>query len=102
MVKIEGFELFSPQLVALPLPAATTIRVTAGRLWLTCQGRPDDIWLRASERWTADQDCLVWISAEPLAEFQIARPAGPGHRALESLDTLVRALGWRAVAPGPA
>jgi hypothetical protein len=75
MVKIEQFELRTPEVVALRLPAGAVVRVRTGRLWLTQEGRSEDVWLQAHGSWTAPQAVRVRLSAEPSVDFQIAQPA---------------------------
>lgn len=73
MHRIENFELSPSHLVAFQARAGTVVRVTAGRLWLTVQGRPDDVWLQTGESWRVPgADVVLWLSAEPLACFQVA------------------------------
>ncbi len=72
MVQIEHFELATPRTVALALSAGCVIRTTSGRLWLTVQGHAEDVWLQAGECWTLPAAGTVWMSAEPLAVFQVA------------------------------
>lgn len=74
MYQIETFELNTAHVVAYQLKVGCVIRVTSGRLWLTRQGSPDDIWLQAGESWTMPvANGTLWLSAEPAAEFQIAQ-----------------------------
>lgn len=73
MIQIEHFELATPRPVALALRAGCVIRTTGGRLWLTVQGQPDDVWLQAGECWTLPAPGTVWMSAEPTAAFQVAQ-----------------------------
>ena len=75
MVKIEQFELRTPEVVALRLPAGAVLRVRTGRLWLTQEGCTEDVWLQTHGSWTAPQAVLVRLSAEPSVDFQIAQPA---------------------------
>ena len=75
MVKIEHFELRTPDVVALRLPAGAVGRVRTGCLWLTQDGRSEDVWLQAHGSWTAPQAVSVRLSAEPSVDFQIAQPA---------------------------
>ncbi|WP_394787562.1 DUF2917 domain-containing protein [Rhodoferax sp.] len=75
MVKIEQFELRTPNVVVLRLPAGAVIRVSAGCLWLTQDGRAEDVWLQAHGSWTAPQAASLRLSAEPWVDFQIAQPA---------------------------
>jgi len=75
MYQIENFELSTPRVVAYQLKTGCVIRVTSGRLWLTRQGSPDDLWLQAGESWTMPAaNGTLWLSAEPAAEFRIAHP----------------------------
>lgn len=74
MYHIENFELSQPRAAAFYLKAGCVIRVTAGCLWLTLQGQSDDVWLQAGGRWTLPAKGMVWLSAEPAAAFQLARP----------------------------
>lgn len=75
MVRIEHFELRTPDVVALRLPVGAVLRVGTGRLWLTQEGRSEDVWLQAHGSWTAPQAVRVRLSAEPSVDFQIAQPA---------------------------
>ena len=75
MVRIEHFELRTPEVVALRLPAGAVLRVSTGRLWLTQDGRSEDVWLQTHGSWTAPQAVSVRLSAEPSVDFQIAQPA---------------------------
>ena len=82
MYHLELFELSSSCPSRLHVRAGSHIRVKTGLLWLTVQGRAEDIWLRAGEQWCAPQDLTVWISAEVCAgasgvQGELARPAQP-------------------------
>ena len=83
MVRIEHFELTTPHTAALALEAGCVIRVSSGRLWLTVQGQSDDVWLQSSGCFTLPTRGTVWISAEPAAQFTVARR--------------VKALSWPAL-----
>lgn len=74
MYQIEHFELNSARATAFQLKTDCVIRVTTGRLWLTIQGRLNDVWLQAGDEWSMPVNGKLWLSAEPLAMFQIARP----------------------------
>lgn len=81
MYRIENFELSTSRVVAFQAKAGCVIRVTAGRLWLTVQGQPRDVWLQAGESWTAPRvDAVLWLSAEPSASFQMAHAMAPRRR----------------------
>ena len=86
MYRIESFEMSTFRAVAFRSRAGAVIRVTAGRLWLTVQGRPDDVWLQAGECWSVPgADALLWLSAEPSACFQLAHVIAPRHRRVAQL-----------------
>lgn len=74
MYQIETFELGTSRVALFRLKAGCVIRVTQGRLWLTLQGQSDDIWLHTGERWTVPVNGVLWLSAEPRAEFKMAQP----------------------------
>jgi hypothetical protein len=97
MVKIEQFELRTPEVVALRLPAGAVLRVSTGRLWLTQEGRSEDVWLQAHGSWTAPQAVLVRLSAEPSVDFQIAQPdalrRAPRIRRVRTEGCMLGALG---------
>lgn len=94
MVQIEHFELTSSRPAALALGAGTVIRVTRGRVWLTLQGQPEDVWLHACEQFTVPASGTVWVSAEPAAQFQVARAVsawrGAGQRLFGQAPSLGR------------
>lgn len=97
MVRIEHFELRTPDVVALRLPAGAVVRVSTGRLWLTQDGRSEDVWLQAHGSWTASQAVSVRLSAEPSVDFQIAQPAAvrsaPRIRLARAVPNMAGALG---------
>ncbi|MBB1076753.1 DUF2917 domain-containing protein [Rhodoferax sp. 4810] len=72
MHQIEHFELATPHPVSLKLGAGCAIRVTHGRLWVTRPNHFEDVWLHAGESWTLPDSGTVWLSAEPVAQFQLA------------------------------
>ena len=80
MYQIEHFELNSARAIAFQLKTDCIIRVTTGRLWLTMQGRLTDVWLHPGEDWTMPSNGKLWLSAEPLALLQIARPLAVPRR----------------------
>lgn len=101
MYQIENFELNKSSVVGFQLKTGCLIRVTAGRLWLTLQGQPGDVWLQAGECWTMPAvNATVWLSAEPTTEFQIAQSitmrCWPGGKTLINLV----ARFWRSTADG--
>jgi len=97
MYQIEHYELGTQHAVGLTLHAGSMVRVGHGRLWLTQPGQMQDVWLRAGESWTQPATGLVWLSAEPSAQFQLAhvvRP-WPGLRYLRQLfPARLRGRSW--------
>lgn len=94
MHRIENFELSTLCVVTLQARAGTVIRVTAGRLWLTVQRQPLDVWLQAGESWSVPgANAVLWLSAEALACFQIAHAIAARRRPAAQL-----ALAFDAVA----
>nr|WP_315237986.1 DUF2917 domain-containing protein [uncultured Albidiferax sp.] len=97
MVRIEHFELRTPDVVVLRLPAGAVLRVSTGRLWLTQEGHSEDVWLQAHGSWTAPQAVSVRLSAEPSVDFQIAQPAvvrsAPRIRLVRAVPNMAGALG---------
>lgn len=77
MHQINHFEMATPAPVSLTLGAGCVIRVTHGRLWLTRPGHLQDVWLQAGDCWTLPTAGVVWLSAEPIAQFQVARAVTP-------------------------
>ncbi|WP_180132625.1 DUF2917 domain-containing protein [Rhodoferax sp. BLA1] len=77
MHQIEHYELAQQRVVGLTLRAGCTLRVDHGRLWLTQPGQHQDIWLQAGESWTQATTGLVWLSAEPSAQFQLVHLLQP-------------------------
>jgi Protein of unknown function (DUF2917) len=73
MRQIEHFELTTPVAVALRLAGGCIFRVTYGQVWLTLQGRLEDIWLQAGASWTLPVAGTVWVSADSVARFQLLR-----------------------------
>jgi hypothetical protein len=70
---IENYELRTPGVLAFQLRVGSEIRVVTGRLWLTLEGFPEDVWLQAGEAWTLPANGRLWLSAEPVADFRIVR-----------------------------
>ena len=96
MHRIENFELSTFRVVAFQAKAEAVIRVTAGRLWLTVQGQPHDVWLQAGESWRVPgARAVLWLSAEPSACFQVAHAIGPRRRTDAQLALAFDAVaGW--------
>ena len=94
MYQIETFELSTSRVALFQLKAGGVIRVTGGRLWLTRQGRAEDIWLRTGECWTVPVNSVLYLSAEPTAAFQIAQALLQQQAPIVSHD---RGAGWPAI-----
>ena len=96
MHRIENFELSTFRVVAFQAKAEAVIRVTAGRLWLTVQGQPHDVWLQAGESWRVPgANAVLWLSAEPMACFQMAHAIAPRRRPAAQLAVAAKAgSGW--------
>lgn len=80
MYLIENYELRTPGVLALQLQACSEVRVVTGRLWLTLEGFPEDVWLQAGDVWTSPANARLWMSAEPVADFRIARITAARHQ----------------------
>ena len=79
--------------MSLKLGAGCVIRVTHGRLWVTLQGDAQDVWLQAGEGWALPDSGTVWLSAEPVAQFQLAHKlTGWRWPRLANLRLLINAL----------
>jgi hypothetical protein len=63
------------------LPEGALLRVISGRVWLTLEGRSEDIWLMPGEEWRATAAVRVWLSAEPTARLQRLEPVPHGAEA---------------------
>ena len=83
MYRIEHFEFHDARAQALRVRAGSLLRLGAGRLWITLEGGSEDIWLQPGEQWCAPRAARLWLSAEPLAQFEVlhavARTAAPEH-----------------------
>ena len=104
MHRIENFELSTLPVVAFQASAGTVIRVTAGRLWLTVQGQPVDVWLQAGESWSVPgASAVLWLSAEPFACFQMAHAITARRRPTAQLALAFDAVaGWWCSPAGDA
>jgi hypothetical protein len=76
MHHVEHFEFIGAQSQSLRLGASSHIRVTQGRLWITAEGKAEDVWLQMGDSWTLTEPLKVWLSADPVASFAVLRP-GP-------------------------
>jgi hypothetical protein len=97
MHRIEQWEIRDALARPMSLPAASVLRVTAGRVWLTQEHGGDDIWLLPGEEWRATQPVRVWLSAEPTATLQrltleTGRPPVPAHGQARTMQHALRML----------
>ena len=79
MHQIENYELHNPCATALSLTAGGMVRVVSGRVWLTLQGQSLDVWLQSGETWQMPVDGILWLSAEPVAAFQLVQAKARKH-----------------------
>ena len=73
-------ELDAQDVVKLPDVRSATLRVTRGTLWITQEGDPQDVVLRAGDTWAVERNGLTVVEAQGDAIFYVA-----GRR----LETLV-------------
>jgi len=52
------------RLLQCPAQGRTELRVRHGRIWLTCEGRPEDVFLDAGEGWTVSGAARLHLNAE--------------------------------------
>ncbi len=65
MDELRTFELGSQHTAqALVLRRAGTLCAISGPIWVTVEGKPDDIWLQIGERIELGAGERVWLSAE--------------------------------------
>jgi hypothetical protein len=63
------------EVVTLPDARGATLRVTRGTLWITQEGDPQDVVLRAGDSWLVERNGLVVVEAQNDANFLvIGRP----------------------------
>jgi hypothetical protein len=73
-------ELDARDVVKLPDVRSATLRVARGTLWITQEGDPQDIVLRAGDTWVVERDGLTIVEAQGDAIF------GVTGRRLETLE----------------
>jgi hypothetical protein len=83
-------ELAARDVVTLPDLRSATLRVTRGTLWVTQEGDPQDVVLRAGDNWTVERNGLTVVEAQDEAIFCVM-----GRR----LETLVATRGVNAPSP---
>jgi len=101
-VLLSTLSLQLPQGATLRLDAArgVTVRVRHGRLWLTEQGLPDDVFLAPGEAWQLRGNGRVVAEADATSRFELVGPRAQWrfapHRAGAQLAAApARALGER-------
>ena len=62
-------ELTARDVVTLPDLRSATLRVTRGTLWITQEGDPQDVVLRAGENWVVERNGLTVVEAQDDATF---------------------------------
>jgi hypothetical protein len=80
-------ELAARDVVTLPNLRSATLRVTRGTLWITQEGDPQDVVLRAGDNWAVERNGLTVVEAQDDAIFCVM-----GRR----LETPVAARSGRA------
>jgi len=68
-------ELDGREVVTLPDVRSATLRVTRGTLWITQEGDPQDVVLRAGDSWAVKRNGLTVVEAQDDASFWVI-----GHR----------------------
>jgi Protein of unknown function (DUF2917) len=99
------------ELLKLRDACGVEIRCRAGRLWITEQGSPDDVWLTTDEAYTCSWRGLTLVGAEldSVVEFSlahacanVARASIPQHERHEGrLRIMLRLLPRHAVVYSP-
>jgi hypothetical protein len=62
-------ELAARDIVTLPDVRSATLRVTRGTLWITQEGDPQDVVLRAGDNWAVERNGLTVVEAQDDAIF---------------------------------
>jgi hypothetical protein len=62
-------ELAARDVVTLPGLRSVTLRVTRGTLWITQEGDPQDVVLRAGDNWVVERNGLTVVEAQDDAIF---------------------------------
>jgi hypothetical protein len=62
-------ELDAREVVTLPDVRSATLRVTRGTLWITQEGDPQDVVLRAGDSWGVERIGLTVVEAQNDASF---------------------------------
>ena len=62
-------ELAARDIVTLPDLRSATLRVTRGTLWITQEGDPQDVVLRAGDNWAVERNGLTVVEAQDDAIF---------------------------------
>jgi hypothetical protein len=83
-------ELAARDIVTLPDVRSATLRVTRGTLWITQEGDPQDVVLRAGDSWAVERNGLTVVEAQDDAIFCVM-----GRR----LETLVATRAGSARSP---
>lgn len=95
MTQVSRYELAKRELVALDRVAGRTIACESGELWITCDGRREDIILGPGASWQVPSDADLVVSALQASAFTLTRPrtcVSRNGRAERILSSLLR---WR-------
>lgn len=94
IVQETRYELADGELLALDRIAGRELACRAGELWITVDGRPEDIILGPGQRWRAEEDSTVVVSALQDSLLVVTRACvrAPRGRAESLLAALLR---WR-------
>lgn len=94
IVQETRFELADGELLALERIKGRELACRSGELWITVDGRAEDIILGPGQRWLADEHATVVVSALKDSLLAVTRTCmrAPGGRAESILTALLR---WR-------
>jgi hypothetical protein len=116
-VSLSALSLRLPQGATMRLEAArgAELRVRGGTLWLTEEGRPDDVFLGPGASWRLRADGRTVVEAGSASDFELVGPGSPWRiapraspgttlaaRLRSSLARLRRAPGWMPLPPPSA
>lgn len=116
-VSLSALSLRLPQGATMRLEAArgAELRVRGGTLWLTEEGRPDDVFLGPGASWRLRADGRTVVEADSASDFELVGPGSPWRiapraspgttlaaRLRGSLARLRGTPGWMPVPPPSA
>ena len=95
IIESSRYELAQRELLALDKAAGRVIACESGELWITCDGRGEDVILAGGADWRVPSDAELVVSAMRPSVFTVTSPpvrAESSHRAAQLLAALLR---WR-------